>query len=434
MLLDVGGDFRSYCIAEGVRLHLRSTQIFKTVRVDLFVHSLLQPLNNTRFALIARLLECGTQRLPDLRRLNQFVDDLYGALFAVEVDQFGNRQVIHMSLELPDGRFLPDGKKLLGAGLEFLRDVLLHPLEENSGFPPAVLEREKLALEQHIASHFDDRMVLALRRCAQEMCRGEPYSLCPLGDPGDFSHIGPVDLLDFHLHALAGNPIDIYVTGVEKAEGLTEIVSDLFSWERQVSAQDFPPSDEIERSDDGLRQLKQSVPGLHQGKLAMGFRTAVGLAHDAYPALLLLDFLLGGDAHSRLYRTVRERLGLCYHVGTFLEPLCELMFLEAGVEMEDYSHFVSEVQCQIRSICDIGPRQEELDRAKALAIRRLWSLPDDREGLARFSYQRDLARAQSSRALVEESLRGVGAGQVREVAEGLELDTVFFLHNQHNQR
>ena len=82
MLLDVGGDFRSYCIAEGVRLHLRSTQIFKTVRVDLFVHSLLQPLNNTRFALIARLLECGTQRLPDLRRLNQFVDDLYGALFA----------------------------------------------------------------------------------------------------------------------------------------------------------------------------------------------------------------------------------------------------------------------------------------------------------------------------------------------------------------
>ena len=67
-------------------------------------------------------------------------------------------------------------------------------------------------------------------------------------------------------------------------------------------------------------------------------------------------------------------------------------------------------------------------------MRRLWSLPDDREGLARFSYQRDLARAQSSRALVEESLRGVGAGQVREVAEGLELDTVFFLYNQYNQR
>ena len=102
--------------------------------------------------------------------------------------------------------------------------------------------------------------------------------------------------------------------------------------------------------------------------------------------------------------------------------------------MKDYSHFVSEVQYQIRSICDIGPRQEELDRAKALAIRRLWSLPDDREGLARFSYQRGLGRAQSSRALVEESLRGVGAGQVREVAEGLELDTVFFLHNQYNQR
>ena len=371
MSLDVGGDFHPHCITEGVRLHLRSTQIFKTVRVDLFVHSLLQPLNNTRLALIARLLECGTRQLPDLRRLNQFVDDLYGAVFAAEVDQFGNRQVIHLSLELPDGRFLPGGKELLGAGLEFLKDVLRHPLEENLGFPPAVLAREKLALEQHIASHFDDRMVLALRRCAQEMCRGEPYSLCPLGDPGDFSHIGPVDLLDFHLRALAENPIDIYVTGAVKAEGLTEVVSNLFSWERHACVQHVHRSCEAERSNDGPRQLKQLAPGLHQGKLAMGFRTVVGLADEAYPALLLLDFLLGGDAHSRLYRTLRERLGLCYHVGTFLEPLCELMFLEAGVEVEDYGRFVSQVRDQIRAICDSGPRREELESAKALAVRRL---------------------------------------------------------------
>ena len=85
---------------------------------------------------------------------------------------------------------------------------------------------------------------------------------------------------------------------------------------------------------------------------------------------------------------------------------------------------------QLSSICDIGPRQEELDRAKALAIRRLWSMPDDREGMVGFSYQRALAGATGSRALVEENLGRVTIRQVQDVAQGLVLDTVYFLHGQ----
>ena len=61
-------------------------------------------------------------------------------------------------------------------------------------------------------------------------------------------------------------------------------------------------------------------------------------------------------------------------------------------------------------------------------------MPDDREGLVRFSYQRALAGAPSSRALVEESIEGVTASQVQEVAEGLVLDTIFFLHNGSEQQ
>lgn len=430
MSLDVGGDFQPHSIAKGVRLHLRSTQIFKTVRVDLFVHSLLQPLNNTRLALVARLLERGTRDLPDLRRLNQFVDDLYGAIFAAEVDQFGDRQVVHLTLELPDARFLPEGDDLLAPGLEFLRDVLRYPFEENAGFPPTVLAGEKHALEQHIASHFDDRMVLVLHRCIREMCPGEPYSLCVLGDPGDFPRIGPADLFDFHHRTLAQNPIDIYITGAVASERLTGIVSDLFSWDRQALAPLSPRPGGMALTSSEPKEVMESIAGMHQGKLAMGFRTAVGLADEAYPALLLLDFLLGGDAHSRLYRTVRERLGLCYHVGSFLEPLCKLMFVEAGVELQDYSRFLSQVRNQIHSICDTGPQQEELDRARALAIRRLWSMPDDREGMVGFSYQRALAGATGSRALVEENLGRVTIRQVQDVAQGLVLDTVYFLHGQ----
>ena len=83
----------------------------------------------------------------------------------------------------------------------------------------------------------------------------------------------------------------------------------------------------------------------------------------------------------------------------------------------------------IRSARDAGPDEEELGRAKALAVRRLWSLADDREDLVRFWYQRGLVGAQHPRELLEEMIRDVTARQVQDVAEGIVLDTVFFLHN-----
>lgn len=65
-----------------------------------------------------------------------------------------------------------------------------------------------------------------------------------------------------------------------------------------------------------LRQLL-ATPDKPNANLVLEQRLAVNDTHADYPALLMANHLLGGDASSRLWARVREKDGLSYDVGSF---------------------------------------------------------------------------------------------------------------------
>ena len=142
---------------------------------------------------------------------------------------------------------------------------------------------------------------------------------------------------------------------------------------------------------------------------------------------LLFNHVLGNDGHSRLHRTVREEAGLCYYVGSFLEPLCRLMFIEDGIDSGDYRDTRRRIEDEWRAIGDDGPGDDELASAKAQLTQRLHSLTDDRDALMRFHLARRIGAAQTGRQALSRQIEEVTADDVREVARGLHPDTLYFL-------
>jgi predicted Zn-dependent peptidase len=142
---------------------------------------------------------------------------------------------------------------------------------------------------------------------------------------------------------------------------------------------------------------------------------------------VLLNLILGGDVHSRLYREVREELGLCYHVISYLDALSGLLYVEAGIEGGEYGQARGRIESVVQSLAVSGPREGELDRARRLAHSRLASMEDDRDALVRFAYSRMVVGSDESRAHLRERLRVATASQVATAAGRLELDTVFYL-------
>ena len=92
-------------------------------------------------------------------------------------------------------------------------------------------------------------------------------------------------------------------------------------------------------------------------------KNGVGLSHQVaygangtndYPALVLLNLILGGDAPSRLFKHLREEEGLCYYIASHIEALSGLLFVTAGIEASAYPEVRDKVKDSSKR-CVLGP-------------------------------------------------------------------------------
>ena len=414
------GEFTRVQLADGVYLHLHSVGLYKTIRVDVCLSTPLCAPRHSLVALSSRLLARGTCKLPDVQSLNRFIDDLYGAHYSVQVDRLGEHQFIHLCLEVIDENFLGE-KGILERGLTFLRDVL----RDDNGFQRDYLEREKHRLARQIADGFNDKLGYAQRRCSEEMCRGEPMSLSPLGNPADFAAIQADELWAFHRERTVADRLDLFVSGDLRLEQIQPLMESLFIWERAASQpQRQPPRPCIA----GLRREIFECQEVREAKMVLGYRTHVAYGANDYPALVLLNLILGGDGPSRLFKHLREEEGLCYYIASHIEALSGLLFVAAGIEATAYPKVRDKVEQELQTLCSGAFDLGEIEAARSLLRARLLGLTDDREGFFRYQLREGLTGDSQSPQVLWQRIEQVGVEELTHVAGGITADTAFLLH------
>ena len=416
--MPTAGEFTRVQLADGVYLHLHRIGLYKTIRVDVCLSTPLCAPRHSLVALSSRLLARGTHKLPDIQSLNRFIDDLYGAHYSVQGDRLGEHQFIHLCLEVIDDNFLGE-KGILARGLTFLRDVL----RDGSGFQSDCLEREKQRLVRQIADGFNDKLGYAQRRCSEEMCRGEPMSLSSLGNPADFAAVQADELWAFHCERTATDRLDLFVSGDLCLEQIRPLMESLFIWERTAS-QPQPPRPRLASS----RREIFECQAVREAKMVLGYRTQVAYGTDDYPALVLLNLMLGGDGPSRLFKHLREEEGLCYYIASHIETLSGLLFVAASIEAAAYPEVRDKVEKQLQSLCAGAFDPREIEAARHLLRARLLGLAEDREGFFRYQLREGLTGGSQSPEVLWQRIEQVGVEELTRVADGIVADTAFLLH------
>ncbi len=419
--MHTAGQFTRVQLADGVYLHLHSIGLYKTIRVDVCLSTPLCAPRHSLVALSSRLLARGTHKLPDVQSLNRFIDDLYGAHYSVQVDRLGEYQFIHLCLEVIDDNFLGE-KGILERGLTFLRDVL----RDGSGFQRDCLEREKYRLARQIADGFNDKLGYAQRRCSEEMCRGEPMGLSPLGNPGDFAAVQADELWAFHCERTAADRLDLFVSGDLRLEQIQPLMESLFAWERTASQ----PQRQLPRIAGPRREIFECQE-VREAKMVLGYRTQVAYGSNGtndYPALALLNLILGGDGPSRLFKHLREEEGLCYYIASHIEALSGLLFVAAGIETSAYREVRDKVEEQFQALRSGIFDPGEIEAARRLLRARLLGLAEDREGFFRYQLREGLTGGSQSPQGLWQRIEQVSVEELTRVADGIAADTAFLLH------
>ena len=418
--------FTHFHLPGNFHLAVNSNKKMKTV---LFTVSVLANLVETvtRMALLPVILRRGTRLHPDMQSISRYLEGLYGASLASFVIKIGEWHVLRFRLEVVNERFLPGEKGLLHKALELLVELLREPLEVAGGFHPEYLEQEKVNLRRAIESLVDDKAAYAEHRLVEEMCSKEPYRLNEQGRVQDIPEIEPKALRDLHGKWVRRYPLHVYAAGDIDVRETRDLVASVFSAgsparEGGYVLNGIPRPVPVS----SMREVEERMD-VNQARLVLGFRHGITHADPSYEALLLMNGILGGFSHSKLFQNVREKASLAYSVHSALERTKGLLFISSGIAPENHRKALDIILEHVEALKKGEISDEEIQATVLTILNSNEMLEDNLGALADVDFVWSLHGRELDLAGFREKLKKVGRDEIVAAARRLQHDTTYLL-------
>ena len=380
-------------------------------------------------ALIPAILLRGTGKHPDLRSITMHLDDLYGAAVGSMVRRVGDWQTTGLACGMMDDRFALPGDKVLEPMIDFLRELLLEPCLENGGFRADFVESEKKNLIAAIESDLNDKRIYAMNRMLRTMCRADALGIPRLGYTEWVAAAEPVSLYEHYRRILRESRIDICYVGSapswQVANLLKPIIDELNRDYRTLPDQtpfhDAGPSDVVENMD------------VTQAKLCMGYTTPITIGTGEFAAMQMANTIFGAGMTSKLFQNVREKLSLCYSIGTTYAGAKGLMTLSAGIDAADEEKAKAEIAVQLDALCRGDITEGEMAAAREAILSGLRGVHDSPGAIENWYASAALSGLPWTPAEYMERIAAVTADQVAAAARSLKLHTTYILKGENHE-
>ena len=339
-----------------------------TIRTDRFhsgyfsVH-LLRPLRRedaSQGALLMNVLHRGTRTLPDMVRLSEALETLYGSALEPGLRQVGEVTAAGLTAVFPDDRYLPGGEDCLGKIVAIAGEMLLDPATRGGLLRDDYVRSERQNLHDRVAAGINNKRSYALKRARQIMFAGEAYGVYPLGEAEDALHVHYRALTSFYREALSSSPVELCYCGSAEHARVEEAVRRAFMTLPGGGERPWPETALVPGGE--LQRVTETVDA-EQGQLVLGFRWRRSGPAD-YPALAVFNELFGGGTGSRLFRNVREKRSLCYQIGSSVERYKEIMFVSAGIDVHRQEETEKAILSELRALAGGAISPEELETAR----------------------------------------------------------------------
>ena len=375
----------------------------------------------TMNALLPAVLLRGTEKHKDLRDITLRLDELYGASVGALVRRVGDYQTTGLSCGFIEDRFCIPGDQVLAPMIDFIRELLFEPILEEGGFCKAFVESEKKNLIATIESELNDKRAYAAGQLLRHMCREDSFGVPRLGDKESVEAITPTSLYAHYRQILRESPVELFYVGSAEPETVAGLLRPLFADGQRMP---LPPQTAFHPCEGSHRSEEMEVT---QAKLCMGFTTPITTQTPDFAAMQVFNVLYGAGMTSKLFMNVREKLSLCYAIGSGYYGSKGIMTVSAGIDTDKEALTRKEIIAQLEA-CRTGDfTAQELDAAKEAILSSIRSVHDSPGAIEGYYSTSALSgnrfSLQDYRAAVEQTT----ALQVAEAARSLQLHSSFIL-------
>ncbi len=407
-------------INSNINLYYIPMTTLKTTMIGVYMHRRLCEEEVSKSALLPYVLKRGCKLCPDSEAVAKYLENLYGAAFGASVLKQGDDQIIYLGFDSISDKYAPNGEALSRDITKLMMSVMFEP----DAFTNEIVEQEKKNAVDRILAEINDKRQYAMLRCSQEMCKGESFALSTLGTREGVGAITAQSLKAHYEDIITSSAIDIYVCGDADINALAEEIK---KYTDKIAFKDAEiPKSEIFAGQGGVKRVTDHMDVV-QGKLSMGFKTGISADNSDYPALMVMNSIYGGGAHSKLFNNVREKLSLCYYASSNLVKNKGIMFVNAGIEFENFQKAYDEILVQLDAVKNGEISELEFTSSIRAIENDLESYKDNQRMMQIYCLGQKIAGTNYSIDELKEKISRVTVEDVKRVAKNVELDTVYFL-------
>ncbi len=412
-------------ILPGVWLTALRTDKFKTAWLSVNLLTQLRRSTAACTAVLPYVLRRGSTRLPDLETIAAELESLYGASITPSVRKLGEIQAVGFEAEFADDGAV--GEDVFPRLAADVADLLLHPNTRGGLLRPDIVDSEREKLLERIRAGMNNKRAYAIERLYAHMCCCEDYAVPRLGEEADAERIHYRKLTMRYHDVLSTSPAEIFYCGSLEGKAVARILTDVLStMPRGEIDEDIGTDIRMNALEEQPRYVTETLP-VAQGQLAVGYRLGACMAEPDIPALFVFNALYGGCVTSKLFLNVREKLSLCYYVGSRLSTHKGLLTVTSGIDVKNYERALAEITAQLDAVRTGDFTDGELQAAIRSVASDLRATADAPDALAWYWLNRtvqglDIDPAEMA-ALVEE----VSRTDVTDIAAGVVCDCVYLL-------
>ena len=410
-------------ILPGAYLTAVQSDKFKT---GCFSLNLLRPMKKEEAAanaLIPSVLLRGSETCPDIASISAKLDELYGASIGTLVRKKGEVQLVGFYCDYVQDEYVDE--PVFAPVMAFLAELLLNPRLENGAFPEAVVDSEKLNLENAMLSRINDKRTYAASQLIRTMCAGQPYGIPRIGEPEDLKNITAKSLYAHYRDLLATSRVELFYMGSLSPEAVTKVLQAALA--ELPRAEVFVPVGTTPAPQARPVQEKTERLDVTQGKLSLGFFTDITAKDPRYPALVLAATVFGGGATSKLFTNVREKMSLCYYASASFEKFKGVLSVSSGVEFSKLETAKTEILRQLEA-CKAGDiTDDELESARGYLVSDLKIAMDSPGRLDDYYMGQILLEQDGTMEDLASAIARVTKQEAADAIQALRLDTIYAL-------
>ncbi|WP_010579655.1 EF-P 5-aminopentanol modification-associated protein YfmF [Liquorilactobacillus vini] len=412
-------------IKPGIFLTVIPMKQFKTVRIAVDFLTELKPQRQTSRLLLANFLETCSNKYPTQQAIARQLAALYGAEFSVSSGRKGQLQILSFMFESLADQYNPQ-KNSLQAGINFLNQIIFHPLLTANEFETKNFAREKLNLQKMLLSVNDNKQLLTYLKLQQTFFSSAAQQEPSFGTLAELGKITAQSLWQVYQQMLKEDQIEIIILG------------DLTFAKAQAAVQTFefvtkkPQNLPVFYQQELVKKIKHSQ--LHQpvsqSKLDLGFALPIYYGSRQFSAALLFNAIFGGLPMSRLFLKVREAAGLAYYASSSYDSFRGWLLVQTGIDAKNRAQVIEIILEQLAHLQAGQIADSELADAKQTLLNNYYShLDSQSSGLNRALFS-SLTNRSWTAAEWTKQLLAIDSAQIAQVAQAVRLQAITFLEGE----